>query len=62
MPPNAAPLETPGQDHYYPNMSSADLLSSLVAETQDSYFPYDPISGEFMRSFFPHVSENDWQN
>jgi hypothetical protein len=58
--PNPDSQETPGQDHYYPNMSSADLLSSLAAETQDSYFPYDPISGEFMRSFFPHASENDW--
>ncbi|OQD85742.1 hypothetical protein PENANT_c009G03540 [Penicillium antarcticum] len=59
--PNSVPQETPGQDHYYPNMSSADLLSSLAAETQDSYFPYDPISGEFMRSFFPHASENGWE-
>jgi hypothetical protein len=55
-----APVPPPGEDHYtYPTMSTADLMSTLTAEAQDSYFPYDPISGEFMRSFFPQVNEND---
>lgn len=53
----------PGEDHYaYPDIPTSDLMSSLTAEAQDSYFPYDPISGEFMRSFFPHSNENgDWE-
>lgn len=58
--PMSAPGPTPGEDHYaYPSMSTSDLMSSLTAEAQDSYFPYDPISGEFMRSFFPNNNEND---
>jgi hypothetical protein len=50
----------------YASMSTSELLSSLTAESQvggDSYFPYDPISGEFIRSFFPHSTEEEqnWQ-
>ncbi|KAJ5601458.1 hypothetical protein N7510_010992 [Penicillium lagena] len=49
----------------YPSMSTSELLSSLTAESQsgDSYFPYDPIGGEFIRSFFPDsaADEQNWQ-
>lgn len=58
--PVSVPAPTPGEDHYtYPTISTTDLMSTLTAEAQDSYFPYDPISGEFMRSFFPPNNEND---
>lgn len=58
--PVSVPAPTPGQDHHvHPSMSTSDLMSALTAEAQDSYFPYDPISGEFMRSFFPNNSEHD---
>jgi hypothetical protein len=62
--PVSVPAPTPGEDHYaYPSISTSDLMSSLTAEAQDSYFPYDPISGEFMRSFFPNNNENDnWEH
>jgi len=61
--PMSAPEPAPGEGHYaYPSISTSDLISSLTAEAQDSYFPYDPISGEFMRSFFPNTNENDnWE-
>ncbi|KAJ5511994.1 hypothetical protein N7453_004097 [Penicillium expansum] len=54
----------PGEDQYtHPSVSTADLMDSLTAEAQDSYFPYDPISGEFMRSFFPHSNDNEnWES
>ncbi|CAG7991253.1 unnamed protein product [Penicillium olsonii] len=56
--PVSVPAPTPGEDHYtYPTISTTDLMSTLSAEAQDSYFPYDPISGEFMRSFFPPNNE-----
>ncbi|KAJ5577079.1 hypothetical protein N7535_004005 [Penicillium sp. DV-2018c] len=53
----------PGEDHYsYPDMTTADMMTSLNAEAQDEYFPYDPISGQFMKSFFPHSGDNDnWE-
>jgi hypothetical protein len=58
-----------GGDHYnYPAFSDlpdADPISSVSADGQivdDLYFPYDPISGEFIRSFFPHNNEDDrWE-
>jgi hypothetical protein len=55
--------EVPGEDHHsYPDISTADMMASLTAEAHDEYFPYDPISGEFMRSFFPQSSENgNWE-
>lgn len=40
----------------YFNLPTPDLMSSLQGQpemTDDSYFPYDPLSGEFIRSFFP---------
>ncbi|KAJ5494017.1 hypothetical protein N7463_010104 [Penicillium fimorum] len=62
-PPLPVPDAPPGVDHHtYPNISSADLAEALTPNIQDSYFPYDPISGEFMRSFFPHSNENEnWE-
>ncbi|KAJ5808196.1 hypothetical protein N7474_009465 [Penicillium riverlandense] len=49
----------------YPAMSTSELLSSLTTEAQSggSYFPYDPIGGEFIRSFFPDSTEDghNWQ-
>ncbi|KAJ5188489.1 hypothetical protein N7491_004812 [Penicillium cf. griseofulvum] len=63
-PPESIPdAPPPGVDHQtYQNMSTEDLVESLTAEAQESYFPYDPISGEFMRSFFPPSNENEnWE-
>lgn len=37
-------------------MPSTDPTASVMADlylSNDLYFPYDPISGEFIRSFFP---------
>ncbi|KAJ5746474.1 hypothetical protein N7520_011656 [Penicillium odoratum] len=42
------------------NFTTPDLMSSLHGHTDmtdDSYFPYDPLSGEFIRSFFPSSEE-----
>lgn len=55
----------PGVQHYsfYPmfsNMPTTDPMTTLPGDgptTDDFYFPYDPISGEFIRSFFPHPNE-----
>ncbi|KAJ5740484.1 hypothetical protein N7493_000356, partial [Penicillium malachiteum] len=44
----------------YFNFSTPDIMSSLHGHTDmidDSYFPYDPLSGEFIRSFFPSSEE-----
>ncbi|KAG0155069.1 hypothetical protein PDIDSM_642 [Penicillium digitatum] len=62
--PVSAPDAPPGEDqHIYPSFPTADLMDSLTVEAQDSYFPYDSISGEFMRSFFPHSHENEnWES
>ena len=59
LPVSLSDAPPPREDHY---TSTADLMTSLTAEAQDSYFPYDPISGEFMRSFFPHSNENEEDN
>ncbi|KAJ5584534.1 uncharacterized protein N7459_004334 [Penicillium hispanicum] len=54
-----------GDQYAYPNFSdapTADPMASLTSEgqvTDDLYFPYDPISGEFIRSFFPHSNEEE---
>lgn len=53
----------------FPNPHHSDVPSSdfaaLAADgqvTDDLYFPYDPISGEFIRSFFPQSHEEEgWQ-
>lgn len=58
-----------GGDHYnYPafsNVPDTEPMNSVSADGQlfdDLYFPYDPISGEFIRSFFPHNEEdNQWE-
>ncbi|OOQ91784.1 putative C6 transcription factor [Penicillium brasilianum] len=53
-------------DHHYSsfpsfsNMSTTDpmaVLQTAAPPTDDLYFPYDPISGEFIRSFFPNSNE-----
>ncbi|KAJ5278931.1 hypothetical protein N7478_004303 [Penicillium angulare] len=44
----------------YFNLSTPDLMSTTNGHTDmtdDSYFPYDPLSGEFIRSFFPSSEE-----
>ena len=60
-----------GTDHFsnnYPNLSdvpTSDPIATLSDSqmTDDLYFPYDPISGEFIRSFFPYSNEEvDWDN
>ncbi|KAJ5167877.1 uncharacterized protein N7482_003471 [Penicillium canariense] len=41
---------------------TSDSMAWLVADSQatdELYFPYDPISGEFIRSFFPHANEDE---
>ncbi|KAL4896911.1 C6 transcription factor [Aspergillus ambiguus] len=43
----------------YSNPSPSDLD---IAPEVDAYFPYDPISGEFIRSFFPSSTDEDqWE-
>lgn len=51
-------LQNPTQDPYlaYPDVHTTDSTASMMADwhvPDDLYFPYDPISGEFIRSFFP---------
>jgi hypothetical protein len=40
---------------------SLDLLSSASSNPPggDAFFPYDPISGEFIRSFFPAAADEE---
>ncbi|KAL4810418.1 fungal-specific transcription factor domain-containing protein [Aspergillus unguis] len=41
-----------------PLLFPADTIPSAGAPLQnDTYFPYDPITGEFIRSFFPNSNE-----
>ncbi|KAI9368917.1 fungal-specific transcription factor domain-containing protein [Aspergillus egyptiacus] len=35
---------------------------SSAAAPSDMYFPYDPITGEFIRSFFPSSTEDPWDS
>ncbi|KAJ5982697.1 transcriptional regulator family: Fungal Specific TF [Penicillium sp. IBT 35674x] len=47
-------------DSSYPDVPMTDPTASVVADlhlSDDLYFPYDPISGEFIRSFFPLLGE-----
>lgn len=52
-------------DHFYnlfSDVSTSDPMASLTVDgsmADDLYFPYDPISGEFIRSFFPHGNEEE---
>ncbi|KAJ5211775.1 uncharacterized protein N7498_003421 [Penicillium cinerascens] len=52
-------------DHFYNAFSdvpTSDPTASLTIDgsmADDLYFPYDPISGEFIRSFFPHGNEEE---
>lgn len=42
------------------SVSESELMSSLTTDAQtigDTHFPYDPISGEFMESFFPYMTQ-----
>ncbi|KAJ5897474.1 hypothetical protein N7504_007762 [Penicillium tannophilum] len=44
------------------NYPTPDVMSSLHGHTDmtdDNYFPYDPLSGEFIRSFFPSSEEEN---
>ncbi|KAJ6115756.1 hypothetical protein N7523_006173 [Penicillium sp. IBT 18751x] len=46
----------------YPEIPSSDPMSQFTVEgsvADDLYFPYDPISGEFIRSFFPNGNEEE---
>jgi hypothetical protein len=48
----------------YFNLPTPDLMSSLQGpvEMADSYFPYDPLSEEFIRSLFPSSEEDHRQH
>lgn len=39
-------------------LPSIDLMP-VPTDAGDAYFPYDPITGEFIRSFFPEANEED---
>ncbi|KAJ5888096.1 hypothetical protein N7495_008137 [Penicillium taxi] len=59
------PQDVPVADQFNPmsnlNFPSMDM-NSMLAGTQlseDMYFPYDPISGEFIRSFFPNFGDEE---
>ncbi|KAJ5644225.1 transcriptional regulator family: Fungal Specific TF [Penicillium longicatenatum] len=44
-----------------PDVPSTGPTASVMADlhlSNDLYFPYDPINGEFIRSFFPHSGED----
>ncbi|KAJ5169080.1 uncharacterized protein N7482_004674 [Penicillium canariense] len=46
----------------YFNLPTPDLMWPLTGPgeiTEDSYFPYDPLSEEFIRSFFPSSDEEN---
>jgi hypothetical protein len=54
------PPSTLSHSQMIPNL---DLLSSASSNPPggDAFFPYDPISGEFIRSFFPLAAdEEEW--
>lgn len=61
-------LSNAGDHHYQPyptflphvslRPNGASSLSSEGPVMDDLYFPYDPISGEFIRSFFPQPNED----
>ncbi|GMG01310.1 unnamed protein product [Aspergillus oryzae var. brunneus] len=67
--PNQHPVQT--QYHYdqnqqaYSGVPALDPISTtlaLSASGTDAFFPYDPISGEFIRSFFPIPNEEEpWE-
>ncbi|OQD79037.1 hypothetical protein PENANT_c065G10301 [Penicillium antarcticum] len=50
------------------NSNLADLLGSELSSApgthggsaSDMHFPYDPITGEFLRAFFPELKEEQW--
>lgn len=50
-----------------PQVAEMTNLASMPPTTSGSYqmasdthFPFDPISGEFIRSFFPNAEDSDW--
>ncbi|KAE8353298.1 fungal-specific transcription factor domain-containing protein [Aspergillus coremiiformis] len=45
----------------YPGVPAIDPTPSILALSSgtDAFFPYDPISGEFIRSFFPISTEEE---
>ncbi|KAJ5304092.1 uncharacterized protein N7443_003752 [Penicillium atrosanguineum] len=46
----------------YSNVPTTDPTPSVMVKSHESdehYSPYDPISGAFIRSFFPQLSEDD---
>jgi hypothetical protein len=55
----------PGDHQYQPyptfsNIPTTDQMATIQFDgpaTDNLYFPYDPISGEFIRSFFPYPNE-----
>lgn len=63
---NSALHHTLGVDMFnsppaFTTLSTSDPMLSLSEgpTVDDMYFPYDPISGEFIRSFFPHANEGE---
>lgn len=60
--PAQSAMQLPNPHHS--DVPTSDLATSTADGqfTDDPYFPYDPISGEFIRSFFPQSNEEEsWQ-
>lgn len=55
--PTQPPLYSGFPTSFNPSPSTLDMATDV-----DAYFPYDPISGEFIRSFFPASTDEDpWE-
>ncbi|KAJ5104025.1 hypothetical protein N7532_004554 [Penicillium argentinense] len=59
------PFPLGGENYNYAaisDVSTSEPMNSFSADghiADDLYFPYDPISGSFIRSFFPHNNDED---
>ncbi|GLB05261.1 hypothetical protein AtubIFM57258_011299 [Aspergillus tubingensis] len=54
-----AQIDQPFQGLAMPASNPLSTNSELNSGPGDSYFPYDPISGEFIRSFFPSSTDEE---
>lgn len=58
-PPDQSAMQFPNPDHSDVPPSDFAVSTADGQVTDDLYFPYDPISGEFIRSFFPQSNEEE---